>query len=195
MFLFILLFFFLSTLKCNSAMEIHNPPRLGFADDNFVMIHGNYYRTNDVSNENRRPILLLAWYTEFADVLLKNTRLGLTEEIRRELENKGAADIVKQIAGFLRISFSVFTRPWQSTFEERRNRDRIVSTLYLVKGIRNCGTHKKIQNSNWLKEMLEEMIHLCTLLRQLGMENDRSEIFEEECWVQLENLLTFNNLY
>lgn len=178
-------------------MEIglHPPPRLGFADDNFVMIHGNYYRTNDLSNENRRPILLLAWYTEFADVLLKNTRLGLTEEIRQQIQHKGATDIVKRIAQFLQITASVFTTARQPNFDERRNRGSFVSTLNLVKAIRNHGTHNKIQNLNLLIEMLEQMIYLCMLLREHGMANDRSIMFEEECWVQLENLITFDYLY
>ncbi|XP_046438197.1 uncharacterized protein LOC124189772 [Daphnia pulex] len=179
----------------DSDMEINPARRMGFADDNFVMIHGDYYRMNDISNANRRPIMLLAWYTEFADILLRNLRLGLAEETRQDLEEKGATDIVKKIAEFLENTPSVFSRPGQSTSEETRNRNRIVNKLKMVKQIRNHGTHNKIQDSYWLEAMLTCMIDLCQMLKQLGMASNRLRIFEADCVEQLKKLRRFNDLF
>lgn len=190
-------FIFILLILKNPAGKM-NQFGLGFADDNFVLIHGEYYRTSDASNGNRRPILLLAWFTEFADILLGNDRLGLTAESYQQLKQEGATDIVTKIAQFLQFSgTSVFARPTQSTFDNRQNCGSFVSTLNLVKKLRNHGMHNKINNSNLLEEILKLIIHLCELLREFDMANNRSIIFEAECRRQLDNLtdVNFNHLY
>lgn len=176
-------------------MEINPARRMGFADDNFVMIHGDYYRMNDISNANRRPIMLLAWYTEFADILLRNFRLGITEETRQNLEEKGATDIVYHVIGFFQNTPSVFSRPGQSDYESQQNCDSIVTKLIMVKDIRNHGTHNKIQDSDCLKEMLTCMIDLCQMLKQHGMASNRLRIFEADCEKQLKKFIKFNDLF
>ena len=143
-------------------------PRRGFADDNLVLIHGECYRTSDTANEKRRPILMLAWYTEFADILLGNASLGLTNENYQQLKQKGATDIVTSIAQFLQISgTSVFGRPMQSANDNRKNCGSLVSALRDLKEKRNHGIHKKIGHSHYLEEILVLMIEFWQLLQKL----------------------------
>nr|CAH0113453.1 unnamed protein product [Daphnia galeata] len=171
-------------------------PRRGFTDDNLVLIHGEYYRTSDTANEKRRPILMLAWYTEFADILLGNASLGLTAESYQQLKQKGATDIVRKIAQFLQISgISVFGRPMQSAFDNRKNCGSLVSALRDLKEKRNHGIHKKIRHSHYLEEILVLMIDFCQLLQNFGMANYQSNMFADECRRQLQNLRNFKYLY
>jgi hypothetical protein len=172
-------------------------PRRGFADDSMVLIHGEYYRTSDTANEKRRPILMLAWYTEFADILLSNASLGLTAQSYQNLKQKGATDIVKGLAVYLKQSLSVFTQfqPHISRDQAEQNRDYFLSALYDLKEKRNYGIHEKIGHSLYLEEILKQMIDFCQLLKNIGMANYQSNMFADECVRQLRNLKNFRHLY
>jgi hypothetical protein len=172
-------------------------PRQGFAEENLVLIHRDYYRTNETSNEKRRPILLLAWYTEFADILLGNSSFRLTNEDYQHLQQKGATDIVFGMIGLFTTSHSVFAHRNLSDNQARQNCKNFVSALLLLKKKRNDGVHYKIENSNFLKETLQQMIDICQLLEDFGMSNDQSNMFAEDCNRQLQNLNNpdYNHLY
>lgn len=172
-------------------------PRRGFAEENLVLIHRDYYRKNETSNEKRRPILLLAWYTEFADILLGNSSFRLTNEHYQSLQQLGATDIVFAIIGLCYTSYHIFGRPNLSDNQVRQNRDDFVSALKLLKKKRNDGVHYKIQNSNFLKETLQQMIDICQLLEDFGMSNYQSNMFAEDCELQLQNMNNpdYNHLY
>jgi hypothetical protein len=163
-------------------------PRRGFAEEKLVLIHRDYYRTNETSNEKRRPILLLAWYTEFADILLGSVSLELTTKIYQNFQKNGATDIVFDMIGLCQNSSSIFARPGLSDDEQDRNRDDFVSALLLLKQKRNDGLHKKIENSNFLRETLRKMIDFCQLLKDIGFSNYQSNMFAKDCERQLQNM-------
>jgi hypothetical protein len=171
--------------------------RRGFADENFVLIHRDYYRTNETSNEKRRPIFLLAWYTEFADILLGNVSLRLSKKNYQHLQQKGATDIVFGMIGLFTTSHSVFAHRNLSDNQARQNCKDFVSALLLLKEKRNRGLHDKIENSNFLREMLKQMIDFCQLLLKFGMANANSRKFAKDCKRQLQNLNNpdYNHLY
>ena len=64
---------------------------VGFADERYVLINGEHWH----SNEKRRPVLLQAWYAQFADILLTeilgNPIFG-TQPSFGTIQEKGAHD-------------------------------------------------------------------------------------------------------
>jgi hypothetical protein len=85
----------------------------GFANWGFAMIHGDYYRMNAQANEHRRPVLLQAWYAEFADVVFNEVILNpmygpRNAAIHRDIDYLGAHDILNDNVDCLRNSSSYF---------------------------------------------------------------------------------------
>lgn len=163
--------------------------RNGFSDRRFVLIRGRHW----LSNTKRRPILLQAWFAEFADILLKNDSLRHGGHIQRNLGEKGAFDILKSIAKNIKYSRSVFTRLGLPEENETDFRNMLFATLQNVKEIRNDGTHKKITDSKLLSDILCEMVNFCDLLFQYGVYTEKSEYFRRQC-ISEKNLLTNSSI-
>jgi hypothetical protein len=141
-----------------------NPP--GFADDKFAMIHGDYYRTSAKANEHRRPVLVQAWLAEFVDVIsnevLFNGEHGTarTTYLYETIQKLGAVEILKENIYQLN-KYSTYFAKIKKADKRKEVQKEFVNILYAVKEQRNDGTHKKIDNSNFLRAMLDQMIKFC----------------------------------
>lgn len=146
---------------------------MGFANSRFILIHGDYWQ----SNEKRRPIVLQAWYAQFVDYLLDYLRKKFpNDEKIQDLENQGAHDILVRVHNWCRTFF-----PSLST----ANYKKANKALRVVRCRRNDGTHNKIQDLEWLKEMLLGMIEFCELS---GIQEDNLLTFKKNCQRELKQL-------
>ncbi len=145
---------------------------MGFANSRFILINGNYWQ----SNEKRRPIVLQAWYAEFVDYLLDHLRNKFpNDKTIQDLENQGAHDILKWVH---RYSKSLFPVPLISHSSIQR-------ALGVVRYRRNDGTHKKIKDLKWMKQMLRGMIKFC---ESSGIQEEKLLTFKKNCQRELNQL-------
>ncbi len=175
----------------------------GFANPKFVLIHGEYWR----SNENRRPILVQAWVTEFADILLKdiiqksefkpNSNKIKKHNIahkkpdeEKPIENKGAHDVVVHLSAYVGNYLGI------------SDANKLKNSLIEVKKVRNIATHERISNCNMLKEMLEAMKQFCQLLGKLenldvsfNPATNRVNHFKQQCETEIERLINNETMY
>lgn len=120
---------------------------IGFGDKPLILIRGYHWR----SRKNRRPILMQAWFVEFIDTLAAYVKQKFPKDFRK-MEPLGAQDRLKYLLFYK--SFFVFPSEIQGNANV---------LLFKVKEMRNNGIHNKIQNLDWPKEMLQEMINFCQL--------------------------------
>lgn len=163
------------------------------------MIHGDYYRRNAQANEHRRPVLLQAWYANFADVVFNevilNPKYGpRNRAINNNIGHLGAHDILHDNVDCLRISSSYFV-PISSATSRDQVKRQILGLLDNVINLRNVGTHNKIEDSNLLRVMLYDMISFCDLLLKHDMETERCIDFMVQCQSELANMTLRNRLY
>ncbi len=166
----------------------------GFADRRFVMIHGDYYRTNNKANEHRRPILVQAWFAEFVDMVTNEVLLNKNYQspkiknatVYAYIKKFGAFEIFKKNVGFLKNTKTYFVRV-RPADNQKLVQDQFVDILNDVKEKRNKGTHQKI-DKDFLREMLERMIDFCKLLKTYRMETEKSELFQAQCQSEVANI-------
>jgi hypothetical protein len=153
---------------------------MGFADPRFILINGFYWQ----SNEKRRPIVLQAWYAQFADYLLDHLRNKFpNDEETQDLENKGAHEILVYVHNWSRTFF-----PSLST----ANYKKANKALEVVRFRRNDGTHEKIKDLEWLKQMLRGMIKFC---ESSGIQEEKLLTFKRNCQRELKQLRIEPTLY
>lgn len=166
----------------------------GFANPELVLINGVYWQ----SNENRRPILLQAWFAEFADILFRELISKHSSPVRgsNQVARSGAFDTLKHF--LIRYDRYLWSLPRTQQIKAR-------DVLLNVKLVRNNGTHKKFQNYTWLKEILEFMKESSYLFLQVPkfhldpnidqLIRNRIQDFISGCDKELDNMQTHNNLY
>ena len=159
---------------------------VGFADKRYVLINGVHWH----SNEKRRPVLLQAWYAQFADILLTeilgNPIFG-TQPSFGTIQEKGAHDILR----FLELRKSYFCMCDASEWET------VKVALGNVRKVRNKGTHTKIQNSDALKEILSFMREFCNLLLIYGTPffTKKTIDFHQQCKDEIESMQAHGDIY
>jgi hypothetical protein len=141
---------------------------IGFGDKPLVLIRGYHWR----SHENRRPILMQAWFVEFIDTLVAYVKKTYKQSFPK-MESQGAQDRLKYLLGWKSL-FSSFSIEIQ---------DNAKKLLHKVRITRNKGIHRKIQNLEWPKEMLQEMIHFCQLLGIAEL-----NYFKKQCKKELDRM-------
>jgi hypothetical protein len=142
-----------------------------FNDPRLILMERNYWQPS----ESRRPILLQAWYTEFASVLLDQLDHyfpGVINDVR--IRNRGAHDIIKHVL----LHFIPYLAKLC-----RANQDLAKKALVRVKQDRNVGTHQKIRNSGLLKNMFGHMVEFCDFSGIQGLQT-----FKRECEQELDQL-------
>jgi hypothetical protein len=153
---------------------------IGLADPRFILINGDYWQ----SNEKRRPIVLQAWYAQFADYLLDHLRNKFpNHKTIQNLKNKGAHDVLVRVHNLSRTVF-----PTLSIIKHTKAK----KALYVVKEHRNFGTHEKIKDLEWLKEMLQGMIEFC---ESSGIQEEKLLTFKRNCQRELKQLRIEPTLY
>jgi hypothetical protein len=164
------------------------------------MIHGDYYRTSAKANEHRRPVLVQAWLAEFVDVIsnqvLFNGEYGTARDsdLYDDIQKLGAVEILKKNIDQLE-SYSTYFVKIKKAEKRKEAQTKFVNILYAVKEQRNEGTHKKIENSDFLSAMLDQMIQFCQLLLDHKMGTRISNHFMDQCISELKNMNDENHLY
>jgi hypothetical protein len=174
--------------------------RTGFADVGFAMIHGDYYRREDKANEHRRPVLVQAWLAEFVDVIsnevLFNGEYGTSRNtnLYETIQKLGAVDILKKNIDQLH-SYPTYFVKIKNAEKRKEAQTEFVKILHAVRKQRNDGTHQKIDNSDFLKAMLDQMIQFCQLLLDHKMGTRISNDFMDQCISELAYMNDENHLY
>jgi hypothetical protein len=140
-----------------------------FDDPRLILMERHYWQPS----ESRRPILLQAWYTEFASVLLDQLDHyfpGVINDVR----NLGAHDIIKH------VHFNCV--PYLAELSTE-NKNLAKEALKLVRKKRNDGTHQKIPDSGLLMAMFGHMVEFCDLSGIQGLQT-----FKRECEKELDQL-------
>lgn len=159
---------------------------VGFADERYVLINGEHWH----SSEKRRPVLLQAWYAQFADILLTeilgNPIFG-TQPSFGTIQEKGAHDILR----FLELRKSYFCMCSASEWET------VKKALENVRKKRNEGTHTKIQSPDSLKQILSFMSYFCNLLLafQTPFATDKTKDFDKQCQSEMSKMQVHGDIY
>jgi hypothetical protein len=126
-----------------------------FADPNFVLMNGEYFE----SSENRRYVQAHAWLTEFTDILLEWI---LQSEPNPKYYNKyyGCNEPLTtggplEILNYLKDNADVIANNDINVKTMLEREIRKIATL------RNKITHKKVQDSSPLLELLNKMESVC----------------------------------
>lgn len=146
-------------------MAALRPPMGGFANENFVLLNGDFWHLV----ENRRYVQAHAWLLEFSRILLewirsrgipnpiwtdgyldRNTQQWVKTE-DRPLEEKGPLEIIKFCENNSRYIASANPNI-QFELQQRMNE---------IRKLRNQITHNNIEDSQPLIDLLVEMKKLC----------------------------------
>lgn len=158
----------------------------GFDNAQFVLIRTNYWKTN----EALRPILLQAWFSQFADIIKTEVILKLGKKNYANINSFGAFDIVLHVTPgqFFETYFCMATykvlfkdvllppKEISSKIEEMKN------IICAVKSCRNQGTHKST-TPDLLKQILKNMSEFCKKLKSA-----RAQEFTGDCEAELKSM-------
>lgn len=164
-------------------------PDAGFADERYVLIRGEHWH----SNANRRPVLLQAWYAQFADLLLNDVMRHSTYTHQPQLHDislKGAHDIVV----ITERTPSLLPLGAKGTPEGIQ----VLTALKTVREKRNAGTHDRIQNCNLLEDLLRGMYTFCESIVQFPpfqSAANRIQHFAHQCKKELTSISQNKQIY
>ncbi len=127
-----------------------NRPLGGFANQNFVLINGEYWSASG----NRRYVQAHAWIAEFANILLDWMRIAGHENPiwnGRRLLEQGPLEIIKYIE--YNSNYIACADP--------NDQIRLQPEMYYIRRLRNQITHENIENADTLKKLLDRMKKVC----------------------------------
>ena len=132
-------------------MAQENQNALGFADPEFVLINGSHWQ----SNAKRRYIQCHAWIAELADIILEDNPNVQYKERKNSpltpLENHGPLEILK----YAENNKVLISRMNPNIHKMAPN------AFKAIREIRNKITHKRIDNSDPLRDLLGKIAALC----------------------------------
>ena len=136
-------------------MAQENRNELGFADPNFALINGDHWQ----SNAKRRYIQCHAWVAELADIILEYGLFHNRNAQYRENRNSPPTPLAEN--GPLEIIKYAEKTPALISLMNPNIQLMVPNALTEIRRIRNAITHKRIDSSRSLKELLDEIEALC----------------------------------